>query len=231
MPSQNFRDASVGSARPRGLIKATIPFVADASGNCTITDIGAFHGRLVGVGIGGGAVFNAGNAILTLTDVDSGAVLSAIDTDTFKVACTATAATDLFGATAHGLVAGDKVRFVTVATAVVPALLTDYFVIAAGLTADVFAVSATLGGATINVDADSAACPFVKVNQFFRPSAVVRATGGAVVSPQTSYSNDADRDIELSGNIKVTVAQGGNLGAGNLYLIVDEGRFPKSHVK
>lgn len=53
--------------------------------------------------------------------------------------------------TAHGLVAGDFVRFYT--TGALPTGLTantTYWVIAAGLTADAFRVSATEGGAAIN---------------------------------------------------------------------------------
>lgn len=67
---------------------------------------------------------------------------------------TFTAATDLVGKTAHGFVAGQRVQFATVVTSTVPAALTDYYVISSGLTADAFKVSATLGGATINIDAD-----------------------------------------------------------------------------
>lgn len=52
---------------------------------------------------------------------------------------------------AHGLKAGDKIQFST--TGALPtglAAATDYFVIAAGLTADAFELAATLGGAAIN---------------------------------------------------------------------------------
>lgn len=69
-------------------------------------------------------------------------------------AVTFTAATDLVGLTAHGLSAGDIVEFATVVTSTVPVVNTVYYVIAAGLTADVFKVSTTLGGSTINIDAD-----------------------------------------------------------------------------
>jgi hypothetical protein len=57
----------------------------------------------------------------------------------------------VFSATAHGLVEGNTVRFTT--TGALPTGLTAgtvYFVIAAGLTANAFEVSATLGGAAIN---------------------------------------------------------------------------------
>lgn len=57
----------------------------------------------------------------------------------------------LFTAVAHGLVAGDKISLTT--TSALPtglAVNTDYYVIAAGLTADDFEVSATPGGAAVN---------------------------------------------------------------------------------
>jgi hypothetical protein len=53
--------------------------------------------------------------------------------------------------TAHGLVAGDAVKFTT--TGALPTGITagtTYYVIAAGLTADTFRISATPGGAAIN---------------------------------------------------------------------------------
>lgn len=69
-------------------------------------------------------------------------------------AVTFTATSDLIGKVAHGFVVGQRIRFATVVTSTVPAIATDYYVIAAGLTADAFKVSATLGGSTINIDAD-----------------------------------------------------------------------------
>ena len=57
----------------------------------------------------------------------------------------------------HGFVANDKVVFLNGAP---PTGLTEgtiYFVIATGLTADVFSVAATQGGAAIDLTADGAA--------------------------------------------------------------------------
>lgn len=76
-------------------------------------------------------------------------------------AVTSVASTDLFTKTAHGLVAGDVVTFdgLTGGAGLVEGK--RYFVIAAGLTADVFAISETSGGAsfdhTTNVTAGTAA--------------------------------------------------------------------------
>lgn len=65
---------------------------------------------------------------------------------------TVTAATDLFAATAHGLLANDTVIFETDGT--IPTGVTadlQYYVISSGLTSDVFKVSTTKGGSTIDV--------------------------------------------------------------------------------
>lgn len=65
---------------------------------------------------------------------------------------TVVAATDLFTSTAHGLVANDRLIFTTTTT--LPAglaLNTTYYVIASGLTANDFKVSATESGTTIDV--------------------------------------------------------------------------------
>ena len=67
-------------------------------------------------------------------------------------AFTVTALTDLVNLTAHGFEAGDILRLFS--TSALPAPLaanTDYYVIAAGLTADVFSVSTTLAGAAVDI--------------------------------------------------------------------------------
>lgn len=66
-------------------------------------------------------------------------------------AVTATASTDLVNLTAHGFIAGDRVSFASLAGG---AGLTDgtiYYVIASGLTADAFKVSATAGGSAVDI--------------------------------------------------------------------------------
>lgn len=64
------------------------------------------------------------------------------------------ASTDLFTSVGHGFSAGDPVRFSGLAggAGITPGQI--YYVIAAGLTADVFAVSTTVGGGTINFTTD-----------------------------------------------------------------------------
>jgi hypothetical protein len=73
----------------------------------------------------------------------------------------------VFSQTAHGLVAGDQVVFST--TGALPTGLTagtTYYVIAAGLTADAFEVSATEGGSAINTSgSQSGTHTMVKTNR------------------------------------------------------------------
>jgi hypothetical protein len=69
-------------------------------------------------------------------------------------AVTGVAATDLFTSTAHGYVAGNRVRFTGLTGGAGITAGQDYFVIASGLTANDFKVSATLGGASIDFTTD-----------------------------------------------------------------------------
>jgi len=68
-------------------------------------------------------------------------------------AATFTAASDQIGITGHGLSVGDVVRFSAVVTSTVPAANTTYYVIQV-IDVDTVKVSATVGGTTINIDAD-----------------------------------------------------------------------------
>lgn len=64
------------------------------------------------------------------------------------------AATDLFLSKGHGLTTDDRVYFSTVNGEAIPtgiSTTTLYFVLAAGLTADVFQISTTSGGGALNV--------------------------------------------------------------------------------
>lgn len=67
---------------------------------------------------------------------------------------TGVASTDLFTVTGHGLAAGDPFVFSDLTGGAGITAGQSYFVIASGLTADDFRVSATLGGSTINVTTD-----------------------------------------------------------------------------
>jgi hypothetical protein len=63
------------------------------------------------------------------------------------------ATTDLITLNSHGLLAGDRVRFTNTGGALPAGLAaaTNYFVIASGLTANAFKVSATVGGAAVDI--------------------------------------------------------------------------------
>ncbi|MET0418386.1 MAG: DUF5309 family protein, partial [Actinoplanes sp.] len=62
--------------------------------------------------------------------------------------------TDIITATAHGMTAGDTVRFASVGTAT-PLTTTDvYYVIATNLAANTFSVSLTKGGSIVNITVD-----------------------------------------------------------------------------
>lgn len=74
------------------------------------------------------------------------------------IAITGTHSTDLFSATGHGLTAGQKVHFTTLSggAGITEGDEGEYYVIASGLTADAFKVSATLGGSSIDFTSDIA---------------------------------------------------------------------------
>lgn len=76
---------------------------------------------------------------------------------------TATAATNLIGKAAHGLVAGDRVRITDLGTGGAGlSTTTTYYVLAAGLTSSAFAVSTTSGGSAVDITSDSTALKYVK---------------------------------------------------------------------
>jgi hypothetical protein len=92
------------------------------------------------------------HATATLTSKYIGTAISAVN-----------AATDTFTSTAHGLSANDVVRFAATALPTGLAANTDYYVIAAGLTANAFEVSATLGGAAVNITSAGTAVSFTQI--------------------------------------------------------------------
>ena len=98
----------------------------------------------------------------------------------FSGAVTFTAATDLVGKTAHGLVAGDIVRFSAITGPTAPAISTNYYVISSGLTADVFKISTTEGGSAVNIDVDGTGT----AEEYFR-------TMGGLRSSSVSIENEA----------------------------------------
>jgi hypothetical protein len=78
---------------------------------------------------------------------------------------------------AHGLVADQRVYVLAAPGAVIPTGLSEnvaYFVLASGLTADVFKVSTTSGGSAVNITAGGAS--------LFMPYKAVTVAGGATPS-------------------------------------------------
>jgi hypothetical protein len=74
------------------------------------------------------------------------------------------ASTDTFTSVAHGLLSADPVRFVFLVGGAGITLGQTYYVIASGLTADAFKVSATLAGSSIDFTTDISRGTFYKVN-------------------------------------------------------------------
>jgi hypothetical protein len=71
-----------------------------------------------------------------------------------QYAVTGVASTDLFTSAGHGLAAGDAIRFAALVGGTGLSTTTTYYVIATGLTVDVFAVSTSVGGASVNFTTD-----------------------------------------------------------------------------
>lgn len=74
------------------------------------------------------------------------------------------AATNLITIASHGLIAGDRVRIVSIAGGTGLVADSQYFVIATGLTANAFKLSATETGAEIDITADTTQMSLVKVS-------------------------------------------------------------------
>lgn len=136
-------------------------------------------------------VFDTGGGTGTGDTASSVTVSNAgISQPTGGGAVTAAAATDLFTRAAHGYDVGQAVRFtgLTGGAGITPGK--TYYVIASGLTANDFKVSATLGGATIDVTSDltagtvSRAQPF-QAGQFITGPGIPAGTKIVSVSGDT----------------------------------------------
>jgi hypothetical protein len=100
------------------------------------------------------------------------------------VSCQPEADDDLITATAHGLTTNDTVIFEVDSSGTMSTGITadqQYYVIASGLTANVFRVSTTLGGSTINITTDGTNVHFLKtskepgINSMHHPALVRKA--------------------------------------------------------
>jgi hypothetical protein len=144
---------SAGLLVPRS---KTISISALAVVGTTATATSTAHGLAVGdrVTISGAtpAWLNAAYTVATVADANTFTVTATPTVVTSAGrAVTLTIATDLVGLAAHGFIAGDLVEFDDIATTTGLSKGTSYYVIAAGLTADVFSVSTTATGAAVNL--------------------------------------------------------------------------------
>ena len=111
-----------------------------------------------------GSVASIGSFTGVFSDIDSRDQLrkSEVEVYTAANAATAAAATDLVTDAAHGLKANDVIYFTSLTAGVGLTAFTPYYVIASGLTTGVFKVSATLGGAAVNITTNYSAMSWAK---------------------------------------------------------------------
>lgn len=144
---------AAGLLTPRG---ATISISALAVVGTTATATSAAHGLAVGdrVTIAGATPtwLNGSYTVATVADADTFTVTVTPPASTAEAkAVTLTIATDLVGLAAHGLIAGSVVEFEEITTTTGLTAGTNYYVISTGLTANAFSVSATAGGAAVDL--------------------------------------------------------------------------------
>jgi hypothetical protein len=182
-----------------------------------------------------------GSAIITVRDTKGLAALLTLDTlaliaagDKFSSTTTGEADDETMTTGAsHGLSAGDVI-IITAATGGGTGAFTvgvKYYVKTTGLTANTFILSDTdaVGHdeAAHAFGTDYSAMSWYKVGsstgvaRLYRPSTVVTSSVGVAVTAAAEAPN-VNRDIMLGGKVGVVCAEGGNLGAGVLVLIVDE---------
>ena len=110
--------------------------------------------------------------------------IAPLDTD-LPIAGTVLASTDLITAYAHGLVTDQRVFFLKAPFGAAPDVFSEntaYYVLAAGLTTDLFALSATSGGAAINATTSGVAMfiPY-KVQTIASNSTPIISIGQAII--------------------------------------------------
>lgn len=130
-------------------------------------------------GLGLYDALSAGNLLAILPYGSAGQVVSGFST--------VDATTDLFLSKGHGLTTNDRVFFSTVNGEAIPTgvvAYTLYYVIATGLTTDAFAVSATSGGAALNVTVSGEAAFFKTVPNTFASASNITIAISALVLDQ-----------------------------------------------
>lgn len=150
----------------------------------------------------------SGGAVSAITVTGSGAYASIPTVTVPKARVTIptsgiTTATDTISYTGHGLSAGDAVKYFhgggTAATGLTNN--TTYYVIASGLTANAFKVSATLGGAAVDISGTG------NNAQYFEKSASTAATLRAALG-----SGAGGTQVTHAGWVRRTVGTGGRAG-------------------
>jgi hypothetical protein len=224
--------------RPRGVVKTKVTFTADASGNVTAVEAGAAFGRVVAVAIPNQSTWARGAGVITLKD-QSGGTFFSYDSSVELFSGTTTgdttggASEDLFtNSGSNGLTAGDALYIVSRTGGTLPTVTGVYYVLAANLTSTTFHLSATVGGASIEIGAtDISAMTWVNLTQlaskYVHPTVVVTTNVGAAISAATTAPN-VNRDAFLGGKWTIGVSGAGNLGTGDIYLVVDESDLPSS---
>ncbi len=136
---------------------------------------------------------------------------------------TGTAATNLIHSVAHGLVAGDRVKFSTLTGGTGLSTSITYYVISSGLGADDFKVSLTSGGSEVDITVNYTVVSYVKsvintgdlvnrgnhygvLNMLWTvgaPGGSIVATVGTSVFTITVPSSTGDRIVRLKGSDKI----------------------------
>jgi hypothetical protein len=120
-------------------------------------------------------------------------------------AATVNASTDVITLAAHGLVAGDQVTFASSTTAPAPATkVATYYVIASGLTAGAFKVSATLGGAAVNFTAAGSTVKVTSQNVAPKFTLTMAATDTSVTLKPTGSSSNIHVFYGSTSNARTT---------------------------
>lgn len=203
---KGFTDNSTVQRCSAGVFAADVGTNATVEGLCRSIRLGGRYRNNGGAGAAGVYL----SAVDDVT-IDPSAEITTSDVATFQgvgiqvqgksvaqpKACTVTASTNLVTATLHGYVAGNGVVFDTTANGITAGIL--YYVLAAGLTANDFAISTTSGGSPVDITSDGSnvvrrwkKCTDVKIGHFtdtgYSTSQVYHPNGTAD-APDVGYYN------------------------------------------
>lgn len=180
----------------------TAGMIGLTEGSATVTGVGTSFsanvdaGMILRVGAIGDVV---GTAVVKSVDSDTQLTLTRPwQWETSKHTATGVAATDLLTSTAHGLAAGDQIQFSSLTGGAGLSTATGYYVIATGLTANEFKLSATPGGSAIDFTTDITAATLVSSVYSLEPIRNVGAPAGG--EPVTCKAVVANRLLVGSGN-------------------------------